>query len=649
MGIIKSKKKMDRNTIQKILIGLFISACIFIGLRVSNVTGILDNSNMPKQEVSMNSSSSRMTYGRFLEYLELGWVKQVDLYDHGRNAMVLASSPELGNRPQSIRVEIPVGASQLIQKLKEYNIDFDAHPIPKKSLFVTIASNLILPLIFIAGLIFFFQNSDNFSQNSGNSPMNLGKSPARFDQNPDTGITFDDIAGIDEAKAEFEEIVSFLKEPERYTLVGAKIPKGVLLVGPPGTGKTLLAKAIANEANVPFYSVAGSEFVEMFIGIGAARIRDLFKKAAENTPCIVFIDEIDAVGRERGAGIGGGNDEREQTLNQLLTEMDGFKENKGVIVVGATNRVDILDSALLRPGRFDRRVDVNLPDRLGRISILKVHAKNKPLGSDVSLVQLANRTPGFSGADLANLLNEAAILATRYDKSVITQNEVMEAIDRIIGGIAGTPMEDTKNKRLIAYHEIGHAITGSVLKSHDEVEKITITPRGSAKGLTWFTPEEDQSLISRSALLARIIGTLGGRAAEQVIFGDPEVTTGASSDLQQVTNLARQMVTRFGMSNIGPIALEDESNGQVFLGGTMNQDSEYAESIADRIDDEVCKIINYCEEKALQIILDNRVIIDLVVEGLLDVETMEGAEFRELLSTYTILPNKNATYISKLA
>merc|ERR1712048_421340 len=346
-------------------------------------------------------------------------------------------------------------------------------------------------------------------------------------------------------------------------------------------------------------------------------------------------------------GVGGGNDEREQTLNQLLTEMDGFKENKGVIVVGATNRADILDSALLRPGRFDRQVTVNLPDRLGRISILKVHAKNKPLGDDVSLVQLANLTPGFSGADLANLLNEAAILATRYKKSTITKNEVNEAADRIIGGIEGTAMEDTKNKRLIAYHEVGHAITGSVLKSHDEVEKITITPRGAAKGLTWFTPDEDQTLLSRSELLARIITTLGGRAAEQVIFGDPEVTTGASSDLQQVTNLVRQMVTRFGMSNIGPIALEDENSGQVFLGGGLIQGTEYAENIADRIDDQVCKIINYCEQKAIEIIIDNRVIIDLTVEKLLDVETIDGNDFRNLLRTYTIIPEKNTTYISK--
>ena len=623
---------MDRNTIQKILIALFLSACIFIGLRTFNV--IEFNEDIPKTEVATNVSSSRMTYGRFLEYLEMGWVKQVDLYDNSRNAIVQASSPELGNRPQSIRVEIPVGASQLIQKLKEYNINFDAHPAPKKSIFITIASNLLLPLIFIGGLIFFFQNSDNFSSNSGSSPMNLGKSPARFDQKPDTGISFDDIAGIDEAKAEFEEIVSFLKEPERYTLVGAKIPKGVLLVGPPGTGKTLLAKAIANEANVPFYSVAGSEFVEMFIGIGAARIRDLFKKASENTPCIVFIDEIDAVGRERGAGIGGGNDEREQTLNQLLTEMDGFKENKGVIVVGATNRVDILDAALLRPGRFDRQITVGLPDRLGRIGILKVHARNKPLAEDVSLVQLANRTPGFSGADLANLLNEAAILATRYKKKTITKNEVNEAADRIIGGIAGSTMEDTKNKKLIAYHEVGHAIVGSVLQNHDEVEKITLIPRGGAKGLTWFTPEEDQMLLSRSQLLARIITTLGGRVAEQVVFGDPEVTTGASNDLQQVTNIARQMVTRYGMSNIGPIALEDDNNEQMFLGGEFN------EAIADRIDSEVCKIINHCEQIATEIILDNRVVMDLVVEKLLDAETIDGEEFRRIISEYTVLPAK---------
>lgn len=637
-----------RNFNRNILLVLLFVCLIGLGIKQFAFEDTPNNSTgKNNSEINQNLISSRMTYGRFLEYLEMGWVKQVDLYDNSRNAIIQTSSPELGNRPQTIRVEIPVGASQLISKLKEYDVNFDAHPVGNKNFFITVVSNLLLPILFIAGLFYFFQNSENFPGGSNSSPMSLGKSTARFERRPETGVKFADIAGIDEAKAEFEEIVSFLKQPDKYTVVGAKIPKGILLVGPPGTGKTLLAKAIANEADVPFFSVAGSEFVEMFIGIGASRVRDLFTKASENAPCIVFIDEIDAVGRERGAGVGGGNDEREQTLNQLLTEMDGFKENKGVIVIGATNRADILDSALLRPGRFDRQVTVNLPDRLGRIGILKVHARNKPLSEDVSLVQLANRTPGFSGADLANLLNEAAILATRYKKSVITKNEVNEAADRIIGGIEGTPLEDTKNKRLIAYHEVGHAITGSVLKSHDEVEKITLTPRGMAKGLTWFTPEEDQSLLSRSELLARIITTLGGRAAEQVIFGDPDVTTGASNDLQQVTNLARQMVTRFGMSNIGPIALEDENSGQVFLGGNVIQGNEYADNIADRIDEQVCKIISYCEQKAIEIIKDNRVIIDLTVERLLDIETMEGLEFRELLSSYTVLPNKVIPYQSK--
>tara|TARA_B100000497_G_C7693853_1_gene422844 strand:+ start:2594 stop:4549 length:1956 start_codon:yes stop_codon:yes gene_type:complete len=636
------------STIRNILLGVLLLSGISLGIKKFDLLGFESPENIRNSaQLNQNVVSSRMTYGRFLEYLEMGWVKQVDLYENSRNAIVQASSPELGNRPQTIRVEIPVGASQLIQKLKEYNIDFDAHPTEQKNVFVSIASNILLPILFIGGLVYLFQNSENFGGAGGQSPMSLGKSTARFEKKPDTGVTFKDIAGIDEAKQEFEEIVSFLKEPDKYTVVGAKIPKGILLVGPPGTGKTLLAKAIANEADVPFFSVAGSEFVEMFIGIGAARVRDLFKKASENAPCIVFIDEIDAVGRERGAGVGGGNDEREQTLNQLLTEMDGFKENKGVIVVGATNRVDILDSALLRPGRFDRQVTVNLPDRLGRVGILKVHARNKPIGEDVSLVQLANRTPGFSGADLANLLNEAAILATRYKKNGITKNEVNEAADRIIGGIAGTPMEDSKNKRLIAYHEVGKALAGSVLKSHDEVEKVTIQPRGNSKGLTWFTPDEDQSLLSRSALIARIITTLAGRATEQVIFGDPEVTTGASGDLQQVTNLARQMVTRFGMSTIGPMALEDENSGQVFLGGMNSGSDAIAENISDRIDDEVCKIINYCEQKSIDIMEDNRVVIDLIVEKLMDEETIDGDEFRKLLSTYTVLPDKNAPYISK--
>lgn len=622
---------MDRDKIQKVLIGLFISACLLIGLKLFEIPIPFD---LKLKEPSQ--SPSKMTYGRFLDYLDMGWITQVDLYANGRKAVVQAASPELGNRPQLIGVDIPMGTSQLIEKLKENNINFDSHPLAKKNIFITLATNLLLPAIVIGSLIFFFQNSENFGGNTPGSPMNLGKSTARFDQNPQTGISFNDIAGIDEAKAEFEEIVSFLKEPERYTVVGAKIPKGVLLVGPPGTGKTLLAKAIANEANVPFYSVAGSEFVEMFIGIGASRIRDLFKKASQTTPCIVFIDEIDAVGRERGAGIGGGNDEREQTLNQLLTEMDGFKENKGVIVVGATNRVDILDSALLRPGRFDRQITVGLPDRLGRIGILKVHAKNKPLEKEISLVQLANRTSGFSGADLSNLLNEAAILATRYKKQVITKNEVNEAIDRVIGGIAGTPMEESKNKRLIAYHEIGHALVGSVLANHDDVEKVTLVPRGGAKGLTWFAPEEDQILITKSQLMQRIMTILGGRAAEQVIFGEPEITTGASNDLQQATNIARQMVTRYGMSMLGPMAIENDNNDQFLFGG-----GEKNELINNKVDKEIRNIIKHCEKATNDIIIKHRPVIDLIAENLVEQETISGEEFRKIIQQYTILPKKN--------
>ena len=621
---------MNRNTVNKIFIGLVFLAYSIFRLKTFDALKLFETLSKPK--LHTNFHSSRITYGRFLEYLEMGWVKQVDLYANSRNAIVKTLNSEAGNYPQSIRVEIPTGASQLIQKLKEYQINFDAHPVPHQNVFLTFATNLLLPLIFIGSLLFFFQNSNNFS---GPSTTNLSKSQARLDQQSNTGISFDDIAGIDEAKAELKEIVSFLKEPERYTLVGAKIPKGVLLIGPPGTGKTLLAKAIANEANVPFYSVAGSEFVEMFTGIGASRIRDLFKKASENSPCIVFIDEIDAVGRERGAGIGGGNDEREQTLNQLLTEMDGFKENKGVIAIGATNRADILDTALLRPGRFDRQITINLPDRLSRIGILKIHAQNKSFHEDVSLIQLANRTPGFSGADLANVLNEAAILATRYKKQKITKNEVNEATDRIVGGILKTTMEDSKNKKLIAYHEVGRAIVGSILENHDEVDKIMLTPRGMSKGLTWFTSAEDQMLLSRSQLLARIITMLAGRLTEQLIFGESEINSGADQDLQQVTKIARQMVTQYGMSNIGPIDLESDKNKQMFVNEESNN------TVADRIDVEICVIIQHCTDIAAEIILENRVVIDLLVEKLLDIETMDGSSFRNFVKEYTILPYKS--------
>jgi cell division protease FtsH len=469
--------------------------------------------------------------------------------------------------------------------------------------------------------------------------MNFGKSKARFQMEAKTGVTFSDVAGVDEAKEEFEEVVSFLKRPERFTAVGAKIPKGVMLVGPPGTGKTLLAKAIAGEAGVPFFSISGSEFVEMFVGVGASRVRDLFKKAKENSPCIIFIDEIDAVGRQRGTGIGGGNDEREQTLNQLLTEMDGFEGNTGIIVIAATNRVDVLDAALLRPGRFDRQVTVDVPDVKGRLEILNVHARNKKLSPEVLLEVIAKRTPGFSGADLANLLNESAILTARRRKDATTMSEVDAAIDRVIAGMEGTALVDSKTKRLIAYHEVGHAIVGTLLKHHDPVQKVTLIPRGQAKGLTWFTPSDDQSLISRSQILARIMGALGGRAAEEVVFGYPEVTTGAGNDLQQVTSMARQMVTRFGMSNIGPLALEGQGSDP-FLGRSMGSSSQYSEDVASRIDMQIRSIIQHCHDETVQIIKDNRVVIDQLVDILIEKETISGEEFRKIVAEYTELPEK---------
>ena len=596
-------------------------------------------------EFGKNIASSRMTYGRFLEYLDMGWVKRVDLYDDGHTAIVEAVGPELGNRIQRIRVELPATAPELITKLRKANVDIDAHPAADTNSTWGVLGNLVFPLLLIGGLAFLFRRSSNMPGGPGQA-MNFGKSKARFQMEAKTGVSFEDVAGVDEAKEEFEEVVSFLKRPERFTAVGAKIPKGVLLVGPPGTGKTLLAKAIAGEAGVPFFSISGSEFVEMFVGVGASRVRDLFKKAKENSPCIVFIDEIDAVGRQRGTGIGGGNDEREQTLNQLLTEMDGFEGNTGIIVIAATNRVDVLDAALLRPGRFDRQVTVNVPDVKGRLEILNVHARNKKLAEEISLEVIARRTPGFSGADLANLLNEAAILTARRRKDCVTMSEVDAAIDRVIAGMEGAALVDSKTKRLVAYHEVGHAIVGTLLQHHDPVQKVTLIPRGQAKGLTWFTPSDDQSLISRSQILARIMGALGGRAAEEVVFGYPEVTTGAGNDLQQVTSMARQMVTRFGMSNIGPLALESQGSDP-FLGRTMGASSEYSEDIASRIDMQVRSIIQHCHDETVQIIRDNRVVIDQLVDILIEKETIDGDEFRELVAEYTPIPNK-PEYMARL-
>ena len=596
---------------------IFVSLLIlaFIGFDTFN---IIDNDT---NSLSLNDASSTISYGRFLSYLDMGWIQHLDFYQGNQSAVIQVSSPDLGNKNQLLRVNVPMGNSQLIQTLKDYGVDFDSHPIPKKNIYLTIASNLLLPLIFILSLLFFFQNSEN--------PTNIGESQARFNYQPDTKVSFKDVAGIDEAQAEFEEIISFLEEPERYRVVGARIPKGVLLVGPPGTGKTLLAKAISSEAKVPFFSAAGSEFVEMFIGVGASRVRDLFSKASEKTPCLIFIDEIDAVGRERGAGIGGGNDEREQTLNQLLTEMDGFKDNKGIIVIGATNRVDILDKALVRPGRFDRQITVGLPDRNGRLEILKVHARNKPMDENISLRSVANQTTGFSGADLANLLNEAAILTTRYNKDKMTKNEIDEAINRVIGGIAGASLEPSSQKRLIAYHEVGHALIGTLSQFHDDIEKISLIPRGNAKGYTWFVPSDDgSSFITRVELCSRVATLLGGRIAERVVFGEPNITTAAANDILNLTRIARGMVTKYGMANLAPFALEDQNDQMRF------------KSLLNRMSDQVVSIINYCEEIGADILRENRVIVDYLAKRLVQKENIEGDEFREIVGQFTKLPLK---------
>nr|YP_010336267.1 cell division protein [Chroodactylon ornatum]UNJ14673.1 cell division protein [Chroodactylon ornatum] len=604
---------------------------IFIGFSLWQ--GII----LPEQvDLGQNVASSRMTYGRFLEYLDMGWIKRVDLYDNSRTAIVEAVGPELGNRVQKIRVELPNSTQEVITLLRNAHVDLDAHPAQNSSALWGFISNLVPPLLLITAVVLLFRRSGS-SPGSGGSNFSFGKSKSLAQVKTKPEVTFNEVAGVDEAKEEFKEVVTFLKKPETFTSVGARIPKGVLLTGPPGTGKTLLAKAVAGEAGVPFFSISGSEFVEMFVGVGASRVRDLFKKAKENAPCIVFIDEIDAVGRQRGTGVGGGNDEREQTLNQLLTEMDGFEGNTGIIVIAATNRVDILDSALLRPGRFDRQITVETPSSKGREAILAVHAKNKKLDESISIEAIARRTPGFSGADLANLLNEAAILTARRKKSAISISEIDYSIDRIIAGMEGTSLTDGKSKRLVAYHEVGHAIIGTLLQCHDQVQKVTLIPRGQAKGLTWFAPNEDQMLISRAQISARIIAALGGRAAEEVIFGTSEVTTGAGNDLQQVSNMARQMVTRFGMSDVGPLSLEGQSSDP-FLGRSMGGRAEYSEGVATNIDSQIQLIVESCYQEAIKIIQGNRVIIDRIVDILIEKETIEAEEFFQLVSEYTCPP-----------
>ena len=569
-----------------------------------------------------------LSYSQFLEKLEQDQVTKVELDDTTNQASVTLKGQSKEDSPK--QVVLFDQNQDLIPKIRAKNVDLSLKTSIDRSQTVGVLLNLLIFFVLLSGLIMIVRRSASASGQA----LNFGRSKAKFQMEAKTGIQFNDVAGIEEAKEELQEVVTFLKEPEKFTAVGAKIPRGVLLVGPPGTGKTLLAKAIAGEAGVPFFSISGSEFVEMFVGVGASRVRDLFKKAKENAPCLVFIDEIDAVGRQRGAGIGGGNDEREQTLNQLLTEMDGFEGNSGIIVIAATNRPDVLDQALMRPGRFDRQVIVDYPDLQGRLGILEVHARGKKIAAEVSLETIARRTPGFSGADLANLLNEAAILTARRHKEAVTMLEINDAVDRIVAGMEGIPLVDSKAKKLTAYHEIGHAIVATMMPSHDPVEKVTIIPRGGAGGLTWFTPDEEMGLETKSKIIAKITSALGGRAAEEVVFGQDEITQGAGQDIQVLTSLARKMVTKFGMSDLGPLALEGQEQ-PVFLGGDSGGRNEYSEEVASQIDVRIRNIALDCYAKAKNIISENRLAVDRIVDLLIEKETIEGKEFRELLAKFS--------------
>ncbi len=525
------------------------------------------------------------------------------------------------------KVQIPEADDDLYELLKEKNIEITVAK-PQTNSWSNILGSIIIPIIFIAIMIILILKG---IQQTGSSALNFGKSKAKMLADDKIKITFKDVAGIDEEKQELEEIVDFLKNSEKYTKLGAKIPKGVLLVGAPGTGKTLMAKAVAGEAGVPFFSISGSDFVEMFVGVGASRVRDLFEQAKKHQPCMIFIDEIDAVGRQRGAGMGGGHDEREQTLNQLLVEMDGFDENTNIIVIAATNRPDILDSALLRPGRFDRQIYVNEPDVKGREEILKVHAKNKKLASDVDLKVLAKRVPGFTGADLKNLLNEAALLAARNGGEVITMDDIDKSIDRVIAGIEKKSSVLTQeDKERTSYHEAGHAVILKMLEDCEEVQKISIIPRGRALGLTWYTPKDDSKHQTKRKLLAHITDLLGGRVAEELVYSD-NISTGASNDMQRATKLARNMVSQWGMSEKMGNMTYGEPHEHVFMGRDFGQTKDYSEQVAYELDVEVKRIIDERYELAKKILIENRDILNELANSLLEHETINAEEFDEIV------------------
>ena len=576
--------------------------------------GILYFFNIANQKVNV------IDYQQFLASASENKIKEIVVVPYTRSSLYqIEGTMEGYAENETFVLKMPLAEeviTELLNLQKQYNFKLDTIADPGSNTILLFVVN-ILPTVILIGFAFFFISKQ---MGGANKSMDFGKSRAHLSEN-NKKVTFKQVAGLTEEKQEVAELIDFLKSPAKFQKMGARIPKGVLLVGPPGTGKTLLARAVAGEANVPFFYISGSEFVELFVGVGASRVRDMFKQAKQSAPCLIFIDEIDAVGRQRGAGLGGGHDEREQTLNQLLTEMDGFGANEGIIIIAATNRPDVLDPALLRPGRFDRQVQVNLPDAKGREEILKVHAENKIFSKNVNLENIASRTVGFSGADLENLLNEAALLTVRRNKKCITMAELDEAQDRVLMGPAKVSKKYTENdKKLVAYHESGHAVLGIKLDGANDVQKITIIPRGYAGGYTMMQPKEERFTSTRKELIERITGLLGGRVAEELVFG--EITTGAHNDFQQATKIARAMVTEYGMSSLGPIQLESNDEGSVFLGRDYNKIRNFSSQVAYEIDQEMKKIIDECYKNAVKIIKENRKLLDLIAEVLIERETI---------------------------
>ena len=576
----------------------------------------------------LNIKVNDLTYDKFVNSLNNNEVKEIKVIPSIDGGVYnITGKLKDYKENESFKVVVPLSEEvikQIITANEKYDFKFENQSDPNNSIWLVAVLNF-LPIILI-GVFFFVFLSKQVGGN--NKSFDFGKSRAKLDDHQKK-VTFNEVAGLKEEKEELHELIDFLKNPKRFQKLGARIPKGVLLVGPPGTGKTLLARAVAGEANVPFYYISGSDFVELFVGVGASRVRDMFNQAKHNAPCLIFIDEIDAVGRQRGTGLGGGHDEREQTLNQLLTEMDGFGANEGIIIIAATNRADVLDPALLRPGRFDRQVTVNLPDVKAREEILAVHARNKILAKDVTLTNLAKRTPGFSGADLENLLNEAALLAVRRNKEAITMSEIDEATDRVLMGPAKKSKKYTEEeKKLVAYHEAGHVVLGLKLNSANVVQKVTIIPRSYAGGYAMMVPKEEKYTQTKRELLEQITGLLGGRVSEELNFG--EITTGAHNDFEKATKIARSMVTEYGMSDLGPVQLEHQSEG-VFLGRDYNKSRNFSDIVAHEIDEEIRKIIGECYQKATEILKQNKDLVKLIAEALMERETLTKEQIEYLV------------------